>query len=110
MKKRALAQVFSCGFYEISKNIFFTEHLLTTASWNRLHGFDINRRRCRHGHKYTKHKKCLSMMVLIYIKKHLSNIGGSFHEIEGKLKKSVPYKKACILAWEISEKLCWYFY
>ena len=110
MEKQALAQVFSCGFYEISKNIFFTEHLLTTASWNRLHGFDINRRRCRHGHKYTKHKKCLSMMVLIYIKKHLRNIRGSFHEIEGKLKKSVPYKKACILAWEISEKLCWYFY
>ena len=38
------------------------------------------------------------MMVLIYIKKHLRNIGGPFHEIEGKLKKSVAYKKACILA------------
>ena len=30
--KKILAQVFSCEFYEISKNIFFTEHLRTTAS------------------------------------------------------------------------------
>ena len=32
IKKEALAQVFSCEFYEISKNTFFTEHLWTTAS------------------------------------------------------------------------------
>ena len=31
IKKEALAQVFSCEFCEISKNIFFTEHLLATA-------------------------------------------------------------------------------
>ena len=31
-KKETLAQVFSCEFYEISKNTFFTEHLRTTAS------------------------------------------------------------------------------
>ena len=31
-KKETLAQVFSCEFYEISKNTFFTEHLQTTAS------------------------------------------------------------------------------
>ena len=30
--KKTLAQVFSCEFCEISKNIFFTEHLLGTAS------------------------------------------------------------------------------
>ena len=47
---------------------------------NISHGYDINRHRPRHGHKYIKHKKCLSMMVLIYIKEHLSNIGGSLHE------------------------------
>ena len=29
--------MFSCEFCEISKNIFFTEHLWTTASeWNKL--------------------------------------------------------------------------
>ena len=35
MKKRglkALAQVFSCEFCEISKNIFLTEHFWTTSS------------------------------------------------------------------------------
>ena len=32
IKKETLAQVFSCGFCEISKNTSFTEHLWTTAS------------------------------------------------------------------------------
>ena len=31
IKKETLAQVFSCEFCEISKNTFFTEHLLATA-------------------------------------------------------------------------------
>ena len=30
----------------------------------RSHRYDIN----RHGHKFSKYKKCLSMIVLIYIK------------------------------------------
>ena len=32
IKKETLAQVFSCEFSEIFKNVFFTEHLRTTAS------------------------------------------------------------------------------
>ena len=32
IKKETLAQVFSCEFWDISKNNFFTEHLRTTAS------------------------------------------------------------------------------
>ena len=32
LKKETLAQVFSCEFCEISKNIFFTENLWTTVS------------------------------------------------------------------------------
>ena len=32
IKKETLAQVFSCEFFEISKNNIFTEHLWTTAS------------------------------------------------------------------------------
>ena len=32
IKKEALPQVFSCGFCEIFKNTFFTEHVWTTAS------------------------------------------------------------------------------
>ena len=31
-KKETLAQAFSCEFCDISKNVFFTEYLLTTAS------------------------------------------------------------------------------
>ena len=41
---------------------------------NRLYGYDINRHRPRHEQKYTKYKKCLSMMV------HLRNIRGLDHE------------------------------
>ena len=32
IKKETLAQLFSCEFCEISKDTFFTEHLLPTAS------------------------------------------------------------------------------
>ena len=32
IKKDTPAQVFSCEFYKIFKNIFFTEHLRATAS------------------------------------------------------------------------------
>ena len=38
---------------------------------NRSHRYDI---RSRHGHKYGKYKTCLSMMMLICIKQHLSKI------------------------------------
>ena len=36
--------------------------------------YGINRPRRRHGHKYSKYMKRLSMMMFIYIKEHLSNI------------------------------------
>ena len=40
IKKETLAQLFSYEFGEISKNTFFTEHLLTTASKKKyVHGF-----------------------------------------------------------------------
>ena len=40
IKKESLTQVFSCEFCEISKNTFFTEHLLATVSDSKL--FDIS--------------------------------------------------------------------
>ena len=50
IKKETLSQVFSCEFYEISKNTFFTEHLLVTAShlttklmWNTPRLFDLQK-------------------------------------------------------------------
>ena len=41
---------------------------------NRSHRYDINKPRLRHRHKCTKYKMCLSIMMVIYIKQHLSNI------------------------------------
>ena len=41
---------------------------------SRSHRCDIKRPRPRHGYKYSKYKKCLTLMMLICIKQHLSNI------------------------------------
>ena len=67
---------------------------------NRTHRYDINRPRPKHGHKYGKYKKCVTMMMLICIKQHPSNIWSSIHEkvkqhwcwVE---KKTLLIKKAC---------------
>ena len=40
----------------------------------RSHRFEINGPRPRYGHKYTKYKLCLSIMMAICIKQHRSNI------------------------------------
>ena len=40
----------------------------------RSHKYDKNRPKSRLGQKYSKYKKCLSMMMLTRIKQHLSNI------------------------------------
>ena len=42
---------------------------------NRSHRYDINRTRPRQGYKYTKYKMCLSMMMFMCNKQHLSNTG-----------------------------------
>ena len=47
---------------------------------NRSHRYDINRFRPRHGHKCTKYKMYLSMMMIIYIKQNLINIWNCIHE------------------------------
>ena len=40
---------------------------------NRSQWYDINRPRSGHGHKYTLYKMCLSIMMVISLKQHLSN-------------------------------------
>ena len=40
----------------------------------------INKPRPRHGHRYTKYKMNLSIIMVVCIKQHLSNILGSIHE------------------------------
>ena len=64
-------------------------------SKNRSHRYDINRLRSRHGLNYTKFKICLSIVMAICIKQHLSNIWGSVHE---KVKQHWGWveKKRCI--------------
>ena len=39
-----------------------------TENKKRSQRYDINRPRPRHGHKHTKYKMCLSIMMVIYIK------------------------------------------
>ena len=57
------------------------------------HRYDINRTRPRHEHKYTKYEICLSMIMVIFNKKHLSNICW----VNGKVKQHWGWveKKCC---------------
>ena len=41
---------------------------------SRSQRYDINRPGTRHGQKYTKYKMCLSIMMVVCIKQHLSII------------------------------------
>ena len=61
--------------------------------------YDINRPRLRHGHKCTKYKMCLSTLMNIGIKQHLSNVWSSqfikkISNTEAELKKSATYKES----------------
>ena len=82
---------------------------------NRSHRQNIDRPTSRHGHKYRKYKKCLSMTTLIYIKQHLSNIWSSIHErelsnAEPEVKESFAYKKRVISdVFENAKKILKYF-
>ena len=40
----------------------------------KINRYDINRPRARRGHKFTKRKRCCRMMMIVYIKQHLTNI------------------------------------
>ena len=62
---------------------------------NRSHRYGIKRPRLRHGHKYTKHKMYLSIMMAICIKQHLNNIWSSIHE-EVKQYWGLVEKKCCL--------------
>ena len=59
--------------------------------------YGINRPRPRNGHKYTKYKMCLRIMMVICIKQHLRNMWSSTHEKVkqhwGWVEKKRSYKK-----------------
>ena len=65
---------------------------------NRSHRYDINRPRSRHGHRYSKYKKCLSKMMLICIEQYLSKFEPQFMKklsnTEAEFEKRVLYKKS----------------
>ena len=64
-----------------AKNIYVylnEDVLMAKKIWlkmkNRLRWYDINRLRRWHGHKYTKYRICLDVMIVTSIKQHLSYI------------------------------------
>ena len=73
---------------------------------NKLHRYDINRPRHRHGHKYSEYKKCLNMMMLKFTKQHQATLEAQFMKTssntEAELKKSVAYKKKRVFIIEFS--------
>ena len=77
---------------------------------NRSHRYDINRHLPRHGHKYTECKVCLSIMMVLGIKQHLSNIWSSIHEKVKQYLGRVAYKKTCtVLLWKLwRRKIMWH--
>ena len=71
---------------------------MKTKKWS--HRYDINRRRSRHEHKYSKCKKCLITILLICVKQYLSNIWSPIYEKFKQHwgwvgKKCVAYKNPC---------------
>ena len=76
---------------------------ITMKTKNRSHRCGIDRPRSRHGHRYSKYKKCLSMMMLEGIKQKLKNIWSSNHE---KVEKKCCIKKG---SYKILSDDCFYF-
>ena len=62
---------------------------------HRLHIYDINRDRSRHGQKYANHKQYLSMMVFICIKQHLTTFEAQFMKKLGTTEAELK-KKDCL--------------
>ena len=62
---------------------------------NKLHRYDKNKSESRQGHKYSKYKKCVSMMMFLCIKQHLSKIWSSIYE-KVKQKWGWAEKKRCL--------------
>ena len=63
--------------YEITRLIIMK---IKMTMKHRSHRHGINIPRSRLGHKYSKYRKCLSMMMLICIQQKLSNISSQIHE------------------------------
>ena len=60
---------------------------------NRSCRYNINTLRPGHGHKYTKYKMSLIMMMVTCIKQRIRNIWTSFHE---NVNTETELKKRCL--------------
>ena len=62
---------------------------------------NINTTRSRNGYEYATYKMCLSMIIVMWNKQHLSNIWSWIHEKVKQhwdwVEKSVAYKKSVYL-------------
>ena len=67
IKKETLVQVFSCEFWEIFKNTFFTEHLEATASRRNIHKMTSKEQvlLCRSSHWRCSVKKAFRPTTLL---------------------------------------------
>ena len=60
------------------------------------HRYGINLPGCRHKHKYSKYIKSLSIMMLICVRQHLSNIWSLFYD-DVKQHRDWVERKHCLL-------------
>ena len=58
----------------LNENIWLMAKKKRLKMKNRSSRYDKNRPRCRHGHKYTKYKICLNIMMVISVRQHVSYI------------------------------------
>ena len=75
-------------------HFWWKENLLNHQKVWKYYKYDC---RSWHAHKYSKRKKCLSIMMLICTKQRLSNIWISIKKLsntEAVLKKTVAYKNS----------------
>ena len=77
---------------------------MTMEMKNRSHRRNVNRLRWRHEHKYSQYKICLSKMMLVCIKKRLSNSWSSIHEKVTHHWGWVEKKRVVVLPMENSRK------
>ena len=89
LKKNDNKSLFKCGY------IFSDNENEAEIEKQVSHRYNINRPMPRQGNKHTKYKMCLSIMMVLCIKPHLSNTWSSSHK---KVKQHWGWveKKRCL--------------
>ena len=99
-------------FNEVIRSVTIKMKLKMKIS-HRSHRRNINKPNPRHGHKYTKYKICLSIMMVICIKQHLSNIWSSINEKVKQhwcwVEKGLSYKESVYSKDRVSRLWCFMY-